>query len=221
MKNETRVGRTNVGAVYLKDGELTLTVDPGMHVGQVCTAMAEWSSLNQLSLTTEFNGIQIKSTPDSKASDLLSYWENECAHRQAEYEATPEYADQKRKDAEDVSRRQTEVDRIVSEIPSVIKKPFELMSLLSRLSVAADRIGVMFDTRALADVLQTAWRRGDCVGMRGDTIRSSQSLMERYIIGQAIECMCRHMPPHPIIETWFNDYKDFYSVPAPETIANP
>lgn len=100
MKNETRVGRTNVGAVYLKDGELTLTVDPGTHVGQVCTAMAEWSSLNQLNLTTEFNGIPIKSTPDSKASDLLSYWESECARRKAEYEATPEYAEQKRKDAE-------------------------------------------------------------------------------------------------------------------------
>ena len=195
------------GQVYcLTNGAFILEVDCGVHISRACGDAAAWSSRHATNLAFTFNDIHVTATPASTGDALLAEFNRESNRRAEVYRASPEYVAAQKREAEQVAECQVQLDAIVAELPSVLDDAPRLLDCLCRLSDVGDRIGVKCDHRAVAATLESKWKRSDCVGMLPDTIQADPQLMARYIVGQAIDCLRRHMPPHPMIRTFAEQY---------------
>ena len=198
---------TNAGEIrQLPSGEYQFEPWAGVRISRACDAAAAWATEHGQQVLMQFNGICCVATPGASGEQVEAAYVEETDRRARAYRASPAYAAAQARDRAEVARCQQQVDAIIAELPTVLNDAQKLVDCLCRLSDAGDRVGVKCDHKAAAEILERAWTRDDCVGMSPETIRANPRLMARYIVGQAIDCLRRHMPPHPMIRTFAEQY---------------
>lgn len=213
-KQRTLEATTKVGDIYTDAaGRYELEPMCGTSIDRVCQTACLWAQINRKMIALKFNDIELVATPETQAADLHQAYHDESERRHREYIASPKGIRAAQEAAANTIKQQARVDEVVKNLPGAIASPRMTLGLLCQLADAA-LTTTTCDYGKLADVLETAWVANAHVGKSPEEIKADRSVMAEYIVGQAIACLRRNMPPHPIIEKFTEEWRQLGKTPA-------
>lgn len=166
----------------------------------------------------KFNAHLMEANVLSTVDGIVLEYGQKCDAAYEAYLASPEYAENKRLDAIEVSKHQATVNQLMLELPSAIRDTKVLCAWLYRLTPAVDRVDVKWDREFVMNTIKNAGYKTNAGvisdEMSEDSKRTGRALLfsshvafGNYLIGQALSCMESGMGPHPVFQTFYErDY---------------
>lgn len=188
-----------------------LTYEPsaGERIGHACVEAVRIAKANLQPCVFTFNDIELVADVDSSPSRLIQSWEGQLAQRQAEYRNSPEGKQAAANRIAAIARKQSALDATVAALPKILRTDNHLNAIvkwIKELIDPADDVATKWSPQVVADQLEAAgYQENEHVGRRPEWF-NTRSRMGHYLIGQAINCMRRGMPPHPTTYRFINDY---------------
>lgn len=185
----------------------------GMHIRDACREAVSFAQEAGESQTFTFNDISVTAYPDSDPDALVSAF---SAKQEADYKAWQESPEGK-KQAEDrrleLICKQATHEALVADLPNVLAERRDaLMRWLSSYAEVADDIGVAKNFPVVVEALQGAgYKNNEATGLPREEY-AKPAIMAAYIAGQALACMIKGMPPHPMTMTFVERY---FKLPTP------
>lgn len=181
---------------------------PGDYLPKVVERVVARANERGTPVRLEFNGIVLVVAPGRTAEDVVEEWERERSASVTAYRESPAG---KRADAEaaaGLAQVQSEHDRLTA-IPIATLSESDLIGWLEQYADAVDYIGVWGrDYGAVADALEAAaYKQNDAMGLPISEYNNPR-VMARYIVGQAIDCLRKGLPPHPVIHNFASKYRE-------------
>lgn len=172
---------------------------PGDHIAHACGEAVAMATGRGEAVAFEFNGVLVTVQPGEPAADAAARWQAEVDRRQEAYRASPEGRAAAAEAAEESKRHQAETDALVARLPAAVGDLGKLVRWCVALSRPADHVGVRVDHDAIADVIEAeGYARNAHVG-RPPGVFADRRVAGEYLVGQAVDCMRKGMPPHPVI----------------------
>lgn len=178
----------------------------GEHIKQACTRAIFIARSNEEDCGFKFNDIALIATPDSTVEQLEKLFFDEMDRAHQEYEASPKGIAAMAQRQEEVKQRQEAVSRLAcADIEEMSMD--EVIAWLKEFTHAADDIEVRKPLKTITQLLEAAGFEANAhVGKEPGWFNTRQRMGE-YVVGQAMECMKRGMPPHPICLTFCKKYE--------------
>lgn len=182
--------------------------EAGQHINNAISTAIALSIKNIDTVLFCFNGIEVTVTPDDVVDDVFARWEAGRAAASDAWRKSPVGIASAKRSAEHLAQCQSDHDRLMEMLPTVVHDEAALMQWCQDFSMAADHIGVVGQNfpRAVVLMHDAGWRRGAHVGKPKSDFENPKILAE-WVIGQAMECMNRRLPPHGITEEFVTQYK--------------
>ena len=154
-----------------------------------------------------FNGATVEVTGDQTSEEVRAAIETQWEAEAAAYRASPAGIKAAAAAEARLAHYQREHDALTA-MPIVSLGEAALVKWVGRYADAADHIGVRGrNTFAVAEALEAAgYARNDACGLP-EAEYEQPSVMARYIIGQAIDCLRRGMGPHPVTQKFVDEYR--------------
>lgn len=187
---------------------MTITFDPmaGTRIEDACEEAVRLARKNDCVVEFDFNDVHMQAFTTDSASDVSARWHAETDRRRAEYESSPEYAKKQESRRIAVLVSQNEIDRIIATIDRISGEA-EWMSWIKYFAELSDDVGVEIDLAEVSAALRRhGWVDGAHVGKPPGDFKNNKTMLAEYIMGQAINCLNRGMPPHPITRKFVDDY---------------
>ncbi len=161
----------------------------------------------------EFNGIKVTATPQSSPARLEADWDTKMAAEAKAYRESAAYAAEQERRTEQVKTSQNVVNCFMDGIEQVLAtcSMNDILKYFIPFVNAADDCEVKFDHTKLADILEHfGYKDGMHVGKPQEAFNDKET-MAQYILGQAVSCLRRGIPPHPITNSFIEKY---FAIPA-------
>lgn len=153
-----------------------------------------------------FNGIELVAKSGDNFHEISHRFKVECERKAEEYRNSPKGREQARKRALEVTRNQSKANELFDSLPSVEGNLDALLPWLVEFSEVADDVAIVVDFSVVAYRLERHWKENAHVGRPKEDF-ADRRVMGEYIVGQAINCLRKGMPPHPITETFVKQYQ--------------
>jgi hypothetical protein len=181
-----------------------ITYEPhlGQDISDACRKAIALANKNGSPVAFRFNDVDMVVSPGEGARTACDRWRAESERQAEAWRNSPKG---KRAAAESEARRleaQRETDRLIADGPRVVTDGLAaVVRWCAKLSMSADHNGINWEPRRAATMLIAAgYRENAHVGQPPEAFRDNRQMMGEYIIGQAINCLKRGMPPHPMTE---------------------
>lgn len=152
-----------------------------------------------------FNGEEITVFPHNIPAERVNEWHENIALKRQLYEASPEYLAAKAARVAEGKRLADVAEKTVAAAAvnlTVLSVAVDLCATLAE----CDHVDADIPWRAYAQMFRAAgYVAGEGVG-RTDLDRAPVAC-GRYIVGQAVDCMLRGMPPHPMTSTFADRWR--------------
>lgn len=205
---EWRFGKARIGGrdAYRLDVPAGVSID---EAAEAALRRANDRSLGCPPVAFSFNGVKIVAGAGDEAGALCRRYLSELEERGRKWRESPEGVEWERAEAE---RRAADVARharCMAELPDAAQDMDRLVDWLAEYSEVADRIHVDADFAAVLAALGAAGYAGDAHVGRPEEDFADTDVMGEYIVGQAISCMLRGMPPYPnTIKGFAREYRE-------------
>lgn len=180
----------------------------GTHISRACfeaCAIAKGSGEN---ISFDFNEISLTATPETDPVALANEYGRLTEERRRAYLNSPEGKASAEKRSAEIAEKTGKVNALLLALPEILKRKdlTPLMDWLQSFTAFADDVAVKLDHTKLARTLEGAgYIENDGCGNPPSWFNTRER-MGRYIVGQAIACLHRNMPPHPVtlnfVERW-------------------
>lgn len=167
----------------------------GTHINQAAKQAVELAPV-----TLKFNDILIDVNHNSTESEVVKAFNFELDRLSKEYEQSPAGIEAKQKRQVEIKRKQSDVIAHTNNLPVIIKSSNrrDLMDWLIAFTDVADDVDVNIDHGRLYKIFKkSGYVENDFVGVH-ESLFNEPYRMERYVVGQVMNCLKRNMPPHPI-----------------------
>jgi hypothetical protein len=194
----------------------TATYEPmaGDHISTACRKAIALAIRGGTLVTFRFNGIPMTVRPSDPPDRAVKRWEALSAAHAAAWRESPEgqaaaaEAERRRVDC------QRKTDALVARLPGVVKELGPLVRWCVEFGKAADHMDVEWNLSAVADTIEAAgWREKAHVGRAEADFAGNPQMIGEYIVGQAMACLRKGMPPHPGLTEKFAREAGFLSAP--------
>ena len=202
----------------------------GEHILKSCSGAIKIANEQSLPVRFKFNGIVLVARSDSKPETLAEKYHADSDKRFEKYQKTKKYRVQIAKRNAEIKFKEVEIKKLFDRLDLIIKKNFldkvvsenlkgrlpinteknqgELLDWLDKFTPLADDIEIKFDRAALASKLEEAgFIENESVGMNPGWFDTREK-MARWILGQVINCLKKGMPPHPIMTSFIEKYRE-------------
>lgn len=199
----------------------------GTHVESACNESLMLAERLNKPVRFEFNGVKLRVNKRLSKSHILRQWEEMIASRGRRYCASKAGREAANKRAAEIIQKQDAINAAVRTLPGLVEgnNLDHLIGWLKSFAYHADDVAVNFNVAAGLQGGGLEWicllfeskgyRNNDGVGQSPDWFNTRERL-GRYIIGQAINCMRRGMPPHPITDKFCDQYFELEPTTAHE-----
>jgi len=181
----------------------------GSHITKACDEAIGLAKESGNPVSFKFNDIALRVLPDDQSSVLVARWQSLLDDRQRAYRESPAGRKAAAERAETVKRKQVELDSCVEALPKILRADNHLNALvywLVEIVEPADDVDVAWDSAAVADRLIAAgYSENEYAGHEPEWFNSRER-MGRYLLGQAINCMKKGLPPHSITLSFAQKY---------------
>lgn len=218
---------------YVRDldtKEGTLIVDP--HAGSSIYTAAHHAARFATSLNAKvcftFNGIEVIICPRENSQEVYRRWNDESNRRHEEYLNSDEYKQLVADRQKQLEINQEIIDRLVDELPSVVRDEVKTMDWLHEFARIADDTGLDYNVDELDRVFAEAgWvssahvlspdldRDGAAAQLHRGLLERNKKMFAEYVIGQARHCFSLGMPPHPVCMSFVEKYREMPAEPDP------
>ena len=176
--------------------------DPGAgtHINRACAEACEIAKETGEDVSFDFNEIILTATPETDAVSLAKEYARLSEERRQAYLESPQGKVAAEKRAAEIVEKIGKVDALVSALPEILQNGDmgNLIGWLESFTLPADDIAVKIDHARLAGMLEGAgYVENDGCGNPPEWF-STRERMGRYIVGQAIACLRRGLPPHGV-----------------------
>lgn len=161
-------------------------------------ALDEANDLRQ-SVFFNFNGERITVSPDDEPAELLRQWEARLTRRRREFQASPAYVEQQRKDAARLAAAQARVNAFIDASEITPLTPYTALKLLNEVVDAMDQVGILAPWAELAGRFGEVARAGTNVGRTDLDEPGRETDAALWLIGQAVEAFAFGHGPHPVL----------------------
>lgn len=174
-------------------------IGPGTHVSDAAAKLASIAQEIGRPATYEFNGTPLTVNPGEDPDFAVARWNTDFEAKQKTWRESPEGVAAKERSDRELAYAHGVMADVLSLLPF---KWFEshrhAMQWLAMYAPAADHIDVDAEfSRVTKVLLASGYVQNDRVGLPQDAYRDGDT-MARWVAGQALECMAKGMPPHPI-----------------------
>lgn len=181
-----------------KSASLAYVPSVGTHIDQACQEAVALAVEKKQDIAFKFNDVELSATQWSKPETIAKCYDAITKRRRKEYWASPEgiAAAKERRDA--VAARQSAVDGLLYKLPKVLKSVSldKAMKWLQSFQPPSDDVDVKLNRRDVAKTfIAFGYAENEHVGNPPEWFNTRER-MGRYVIGQAINCLNRGMPPH-------------------------
>lgn len=201
----------------------TMTYEPsaGTRIEHACDEAVKLAKRSGATVRFKFNDVELKATPDLKPDEIVDDWRRESARLSEEYRNSPEGRAEAARRAAEIVSKQDAVTAAIRSLPGLVENNNmdHLMGWLHSFVEHADDIGVDMNAAAnlnggghewIAILFESkGYKENHHVGQSPEWFNTRER-MGQYIIGQAINCLRRGMPPHPITQSFVAKY---YALP--------
>lgn len=186
---------------------ITLETTAGQHISATCKEAVDLAKSSGENVKFIFNGVTLVCTPNTYAKDLEKTFNIKLEENCKAYLASPEGIAQKREADFRLKESQAQTDSLMIQLPVVINKSQEaLITWLAKLSDCGDHVSVTFNKDRVIKIIEdSGYRRNAFTGLSPESYLQ-KNIFGSYIIGQALDCLYRGMPPHPIIQKFAKDF---------------
>lgn len=155
-----------------------------------------------------FNGIPIVVTSADSVGDVCNRYSKACDDASTAYRKTDKYKREAAKQAERDDRDQATINELHKSMAKDFKTQADTIRWLAKFTEVADNNRIVSVVSAVLMALSDAgYKRNDCVGL-DKAQYTNPDTMGRWIIGQAMECMSKGLPPHSILLKFAGEYKE-------------
>jgi len=187
---------------------LTYEGFPGEHISTACEEAKEIAKKNRKPIRFDFNGVKIVATGKKSISSMLWEFDLVLGQHSQTYRRSRKYQEYKKKRDREVRQSQFMVDSLTNGLPGLIEEGLVgVVYFCAALSKYADNVDVKTDFNRIVSVLEGAGYINNEHTGRPESDFSNAETMGRYIVGQAINCMKKGLPPHPITTEFEKTYK--------------
>jgi len=188
---------------------MTTTYEPlcGDRIENACLEATKIATETRYPVEFQFNGIKLTALPDGDAAALRDeYWLK--SHKAVkDYKASQKGQEAARKRDKEVAEKQERLDGDEETLYQVIATCSESDLMDWLYSFAQDDIAVKVNYPKIIELLTSGgYQANQHVGQPVEFFKD-KSHMAQWIIGQAMDCMSKGMPPHPICLKFIEDYR--------------
>lgn len=179
----------------------------GTHISDAIGSALTVATERGVPVCFDFNGVHVVVNPGDNPDDVLRIWSDTMDANAAAYRASPAGIKAAQEAAEWLTRLQALHDELMAKLPGVVTDESALVQWCEDFS-RTDHIGIKGRNYPGAIALMEAagWRCNDMVGNYEAVYRQPEA-MARWLIGQAMDCMARDLPPHGIMEKFAAEYR--------------
>lgn len=177
----------------------------GVHIDTCCTDAITLACKLRRRVIFDFNGIKIKVVQSSTSTDLVKFYQTEQARHQEAYLKSDEYKQvQVAQEANRLSL-QKKVDELMLELKSLVITDDTAVKWVGDFADVNDHCGIKYDKGEIISILKEAGYRANAAVGNMDC-KVIPYLAAAYIVGQAMDCLYKGMPIHPILAKFRDDY---------------
>ena len=188
---------------------ITYEPSPGTRIETACDEAVNMAKQIGSTVRFKFNDVELTATPTTKPHSIVSEWQQESKRLSEKYRNSPQGRAAAKARTAEISRLKTQSEALLMSLSSILLSGStdELMGWLKSFAPISDDVCVKFDTAAVAAKFEAAgFKENEGVGKKPEWF-NTRNRMARYIIGQAINCLKRGMPPHPITVSFIEKYE--------------
>lgn len=191
----------------------TINYNPplGEYISTTINKIVALANQEMKCVVTTFNEIDLVAHPFTTTEQALEkYFTEEQQRRQEEYYASKEYKDKEVKRQKEIKEAQDIIDTYISNLNEVLesKDTEKVIDWLKVFTDPADRSGTYCNFSFVTKTFIDAGYKANAFVGEGALLETHKEWMGLYIIGQAIDCMQKGMPPHPIIYKFIEQYEN-------------
>lgn len=190
----------------------TINYNPplGEYISTTINKIVALANQEMKCVVTTFNEIDLVAHPFTTTERALEmYFTEEQQRRQEKYYTSKEYKDKEVKRKKEIEEAQDIIDTCISNLKEVLeaKDTEKVIAWLKIFSAPADRSGTYCNFSFVIGAFIKAGYKANAFVEEGALLETHKEWMGLYIIGQAINCMRKNMPPHPIIYKFIEQYE--------------
>jgi hypothetical protein len=180
--------------------------DIGMEITQAARNAILLAKAYQEPVSFKFNDVPLEVDADCDPVAVAGKYATVCAERAEAYRKSPEGIAAAERRSREVVDKQLKCDQLVAYLP-VIHTITEVVYWLDKYTEVADDVGVDASQRLVLQILEDkGYVANEHVGQPPGWF-CFQDRLGRYIVGQAMECLFKGMPPHPVLRTFVDKYR--------------
>lgn len=179
----------------------------GQHIDRACEEAVTFAKRCGKSQTFVFNEVTLTAFPDTEPAALAAKFSEEMDAAGVRWRESEEGKKAAANRREQVRQYQSTHDSLMLSLPSILSERRDaLMRWMASFADVADDVDVVKDfPRAIALLEGAGYSASDALGLSKDEYKKP-AIMCAYIVGQALSCMKRGMPPHPVTIGFVEDY---------------
>lgn len=182
-------------------------VQAGEHIDTAILHAIQLARTSDNFVSFNFNGVDLIVQENDLQADVRKRFEDEQKRQQQEYQKTDAYAEKVKQQKERADTTQNKVNTMLNQL-GLITTEAELVSWIGDFSAINDHVDVDIAPQFIIEHLETlGYERNDCVNH--PDVRHDSTVFARWLIGQALDCLHRGMPVHPVAQKFSEDYQQF------------
>jgi len=189
----------------------TMTYEPsaGTRIEHACNEAVKMAKRSGATVRFKFNDVELTATPELAPDAVVAEWQRESNRLAEAYRNSPAgRAEASRRHAQ-IGTLKIQAANLLDKLDSLLasNSKDEIVGWLKSFAPISDDVSVKFDTAALAAKFEAAgFKENEGVGQAPEWF-NTRDRMAGYIVGQAINCLKRGMPPHPVTVSFVEKYQ--------------
>ena len=179
---------------------------PGTDISDACRDALVIATRTGSPVGFRFNGVQVQAQPGQLIDEVIAGYLQECERRAEAYRNSPEGKRAAAEAEADRQRFQERTDALMRQLPEAVQSLDSLVRWCVAMSQSADRAGVTWDhAMAARTIVDAGYPANLHIRLPKSAFKKSTKLVGEWLVGQAVACMLKGMPPHPITEMFARD----------------
>lgn len=187
-----------------------MTYDPlcGTHIKFAAKESIALAKKHGVPVHFQFNGVKLIATGKKSPVTIEREYDMICSSKHEKYRCSKKGQADAARRKEEVAQSQSEVDNLVALLPGALGgvNSDGVITILARLSVVGDDVGVKYDHAALCALLEKAGYTSNAHVGKAPAEFNTRKIMAEYIIGQCINCLKTSIGLHPVTESFAQKY---------------
>lgn len=153
-----------------------------------------------------FNDIKMKAHKRLSEKHLAGQWRDRLSASSVRYWSSSEGLAYKKQRAEEIEEKQLRIDTLMRTLPTLKRNLNHLMIWLQEFTEVADDVGVRFSpSNVIAELESEGYIANQHVG-HVEQWFDSRIRVGQWLVGQALACLHKGMPPHPVASRFIDQY---------------